>query len=137
VRIKEGDQWKAAFKTPFRVYEPMVMYFGLTNSPAMFQTMMNFIFCPIIDKFALLGTIIRVYMDDIIIGTSSTLAEHTAAVHDSDILDLLAEHDLFMKFSKCRFHVSRVNYLGVILEKGVTHMDPIKITGIKDWSTPT
>jgi hypothetical protein len=49
VRIKDGDQWKVAFKTCFGVYEPMVMYFGLTNSPATSQTMMNYIFRPIID----------------------------------------------------------------------------------------
>jgi hypothetical protein len=134
VRIKDGDQWKAAFKTCFGVYEPMVMYFGLTNSPATFQTMMNHIFRPLIDRHALLGTTIRVYMDDIIIGTSSSIADHTAAVHD--VLDLLAEHDLFVKLSKCRFHVPRVNYLGVILEEGVTRMDPIKIAGIKDWPIP-
>jgi hypothetical protein len=134
VRIKDGDQWKAAFKTCFGVYEPMVMYFGLTNSPATFQTMMNHIFRPLIDRHALLGTTIRVYMDDIIIGTSSSVANHTTAVHD--ILDLLAEHDLFVKLSKCRFHVASVNYLGVILEEGVTRMDPIKIAGIKDWPIP-
>jgi hypothetical protein len=134
VRIKDGDQWKAAFKTCFGVYEPMVMYFGLTNSPATFQTMMNHIFRPLIDRHALLGTTIRVYMDDIIVGTSSSVANHTAAVHD--VLDLLAEHDLFVKLSKCRFHVASVNYLGVILEEGVTRMDPIKIAGIKDWPIP-
>jgi hypothetical protein len=134
VRIKDGDQWKVAFKTCFGVYEPMVMYFGLTNSPAMFQTMMNHIFCPLIDHHALLGTVICVYMDDIIIGTSSSIAHHTAAGHD--VLDLLKEHDLFVKLSKCCFHVDRINYLGVILEKGVTRMDPVKIAGIKDWPTP-
>jgi hypothetical protein len=88
----------------------------------------------LIDHHALLGTIIRVYMDDIIIGTSSSVANHTTAVHD--VLDLLAEHDLFVKLSKCRFHIPRVNYLGVILEEGVTRMDPIKIAGIKDWPIP-
>jgi hypothetical protein len=134
VRIKDGDQWKAVFKTCFGVYEPMVMYFGLTNSPATFQTMMNHIFRPLIDRHTLLGTTIRVYMDDIIVGTSSSITNHTAAVHD--VLDLLAEHDLFVKLSKCRFHVASVNYLGVILEEGVTRMDPIKIAGIKDWPIP-
>ena len=113
----------------------MVMYFGLTNSPATFQTMMDHIFRPLIDHHALRGTVIHVYMDDIIIGTSSTLADHIAAVHDT--LDLLATHDLFVKLSKCHFHIPSVNYLGVILEKGVTCMDPVKISGIKDWPTPT
>jgi hypothetical protein len=73
VHIKDGDQWKAAFKTCFGVYEPMVMYFGLTNSPATFQTMMNHIFRPLIDRHALLSTTIRVYMDDIIVALPSPI----------------------------------------------------------------
>jgi hypothetical protein len=133
IRIKNGDQYKAAFKTCFGVFEPNIMFFGLTNSPTMFQTMMDQIFRPVIDKHALLGNIIRVYMDDIIIGTSSSVAAHTKAVHD--VLDLLATHDLYLKISKCIFHMSRVPYLGVILEKGMTCMDPVKLSGIKDWPT--
>ena len=74
-------------------------------------------------------------MDNIIIGTGSTMADHKAVVHD--VLALLKEHDLYLKPKKCTFHSSSVNYLGVILEKGVTHMDPVKISGIKDWPTPT
>jgi hypothetical protein len=135
VWIKDGDQYKAAFKTCFGVFEPNVMFFGLTNSLATFQTMMDQIFRPVIDKHTLLGTVIHVYMDDIIIGTSSSIAAHTAAVHD--VLDLLATHDLYLKISKCVFYVSCVPYLGVILEKGMTCMDPVKISGIKDWPIPT
>jgi Reverse transcriptase (RNA-dependent DNA polymerase) len=44
IRIKEGDQWKAAFKTNRGLFEPTVMFFGLTNSPATFQTMMDVTF---------------------------------------------------------------------------------------------
>src|SRR5260370_3253769 len=83
---------------------------------------------------SLRGTTIQVYMDDIIIGTGSTLEDHKAAVHD--VLTLLEEHDLYLKPEKCTFHSSSVNYLGVILEKGVTHMDPVKISDIKDCPTP-
>ena len=135
IRICDSDQWKAAFKTCFSIWEPMVMYFGLTNSPATFQTMMDHIFRPLINRHALCGTVIHIYMDDIIIGTSSTITDHIAAVHDT--LDLLTAHDLFIKLSKCHFHVPIVNYLGVILEKGVTRMDLVKISGIKDWPMPT
>ena len=134
VRIKDGDQWKAAFKTCYGLFEPTVMFFGLTNSPATFQAMMDHIFRPLIDKHAPMGTVIRVYMDDIIIGTSSTETNHTLAVHD--VLNLLEEHDLFLKPEKCTFHAPRVDYLGVILEKGVTRMDPIKISGITNWPIP-
>jgi len=44
IHIKEEDKGKAAFKTQYGLFEPTVMYFGLTNSPATFQMMMNYIF---------------------------------------------------------------------------------------------
>ena len=135
IHIKEGDEHKAAFKTRYGLYKPLVMFFGLTNSPATFQMMMNHIFAPIIAKHELLGTTIRVYMDDIAIATCTTVHGHTNAVRD--ILKLASEHDLYFKSEKCIFHAPHIDYLGVILEKGVTHMDPIKIAGIKDWPTPT
>ena len=109
------------------------MFFGLTNSPATFQTMMNHIFRPVIAKHKLLGTSICVYMDDIAIATRTNNDDHTAAV--TDVLALAAEHDLYFKLEKCLFHVPSINYLGVILEKGVTCMDLVKIAGIKNWPT--
>src|SRR6266581_5263249 len=70
VRIKEGDEWKAAFRTNHGLFEPLVMFFGLTNSPATFQTMMDELFSGLITR----GVVI-VYMDDILIFTK-TLEEH-------------------------------------------------------------
>ena len=134
VRIKEGDEHKAAFKTRYGLYEPTVMFFGLTNSPAMFQTMMNHIFRSVIAKHELLGTSICIYMDDIAILTWTTNQDHTVAVHD--VLAVAAEHDLYFKLKKCIFHASSIDYLRVILEKGVTCMNPVKIAGIKNWKTP-
>jgi Reverse transcriptase (RNA-dependent DNA polymerase) len=64
VCIKEGDEWKAAFITNEGLFEPTVMFFGLTNSPATFQTMMNSIFTNEIAKKWLM-----VYMDDMAIHT--------------------------------------------------------------------
>ena len=110
------------------------MFFGLTNSPATFQTMMNHIFRPLIAKHELLGTSIRVYMDDIAIATHTCDDDHTAAV--TDVLQLAADHDLYFKPEKCVFHAPSIDYLGVILEKGVTRMDPVKIAAIRDWPTP-
>jgi hypothetical protein len=101
---------------------------------------MNDIYHPTIAKHDLLGTVIRVYMDDIAIATKVSLSPlqsytaHVAAV--SDILRVALEYDLYFKLEKCVFHAPSINYLGVILEKGVTRMDPIKISGIKDWPTP-
>ena len=64
MRIKDGDQWKAAFITNKGLFEPTVMFFGLTNSPAMFQTMMNTIFANEMAQGWL-----TVYMDDMMIAT--------------------------------------------------------------------
>ena len=73
-------------------------------------------------------------MDDIAIAMCTNDNDHTAAV--TDVLALAAEHDLYFKLEKCLFHVPSIDYLGVILEKGVTRMDPVKIAAIRDWPTP-
>jgi hypothetical protein len=135
VRIKKGDEWKAAFKTKFGHWEPLVMFFGLTNSPSTFQEMMNVIYKEVIERHAARGTIIRIYMDNIAIATTGTLQDHIDAVHD--VLRVAEEHDLYFKLSKCTFHASGIDYLGVIIEKGMTRMDPVKIAGIKNWPMPT
>jgi len=71
VRIKEGDQWKGAFKTNLGLYEPCVMFFGLTNSPSTFQTMMDTIF----RDLTATGEVV-IYMDDILITTPSDTPHH-------------------------------------------------------------
>ncbi len=131
VHIREGDEKKVAFKTRYRLFEPTVMYFGLTNSPATFQTMMNYIYRDVILKHEPLGTTIRVYMDDIGIATCTNLNDHCHAVYD--VLKVTQLHDLYFKPKKCLFHSSSMDYLGVILEKGVTCMDPAKIAGVDTW----
>jgi hypothetical protein len=135
VRIKEGDEYKAAFKTRRGLFEPTVMFFGLTNSPATFQAMMNSIYQQTIAKHESRGTNIRIYMDDIAVATKNmSLPSHKEAV--SDILQVAKDHSLFFKLSKCSFHVPSIDYLGLILEKGATKMDPVKLAGIRDWPTP-
>ncbi len=134
VHIREGDEKKAAFKTRYSLFEPTVMYFGLTNLPATFQTMMNYIYRDVILKHEPLGTTIRVYMDDIGITTRTNLDDHRWAV--SDVLHVAQLHDLYFKLEKCLFHSPSMDYLGVILEKGVTRMDPAKIAGVDTWPVP-
>jgi hypothetical protein len=65
IHIKDGDQWKAAFITNEGLFKPMVMFFGLTNSPATFQTMMNTIF-----REEMAQKWLTIYMDDMAIHTS-------------------------------------------------------------------
>ena len=69
--IRDSDQWKAAFKTNCGLFEPMVMFFGLTNAPATFQSMMNFIFRNLINE-----GYVTIYMDDILIHTPNDIALH-------------------------------------------------------------
>ena len=76
VCIKEGDEWKAAFKTSDGLFEPTVMFFRLTNSPATFQTMVD----DELKDFVDLGEG-SVYMDDDVIHTNGTEEEHTIVVH--------------------------------------------------------
>jgi len=96
VRIKPGDEWKVAFHTNHGLFEPLVMFFGMTNSPATFQTMMNDVF-----RTVIVEGIVVVYLDDILIFTK-TEEEHERAVQR--VLKILTEHKLFLCPEKCEFH---------------------------------
>ncbi len=96
--------------------------------------MMNYIYRDVILKHESHGTTIHVYMDDISIATRTNMTDHIAAVRD--VLQVALVHDLYFKPEKCLFHAPSMDYLGVILEKGVTCMDPVKIAGINTWPTP-
>jgi hypothetical protein len=96
IRIKQGDEWKAAFKTNRGLFEPTVMFFGMCNSPATFQAMMNTIFEDLIDE-----RIIIIYMDDILIfAKSPEELEHSTR----RVLERLLKHDLYLKPKKCEFN---------------------------------
>lgn len=128
VRIKEGDEWKAAFRTNRGLYKPTVMFFGLTNSPATFQNMMNDILKELIDK----GVVV-VYLDDIMVFTK-TLEEHRIVVRR--VLEILRENKLYLKPEKCKFEKKETEYLSLIVSGGKVRMDPAKIKAIVDWPTP-
>ncbi len=129
VRIKKGDEEKAAFRTNRGLFEPTVMFFGLTNSPATFQWMMNNIFHDLIGEGK-----VTIYLDDILI-FSKDLKEHRELAQR--VLQRLQENKLFLKAKKCEFEVLETEYLGVIISENSIHMDPVKIAGIAEWPTPT
>ena len=118
VQMKEGDEWKAAFVCHRGSYEPTVMFFGLCNSPATFQTMMNEIFADMED-------IIVIYIDDIMIFTKGTLAEHQAKV--KKVLQRLHDNNLFARPEKCSFDKMEVEYLGMFVNRDSIHMDDGKV----------
>ena len=127
VRIKPGDEWKAAFHTNRGLFEPLVMFFGLTNSPATFQTMMNNIFRDLV-----MEGVVVVYLDDILIFTE-TLEEHRKVTRR--VLVLLKKHQLFLKPDKCE--KTKVEYLGVIVSYNSVEMDPAKVAGVAEWPVPS
>ena len=137
IRIKEGNEWKAAFLTPEGLFEPTVMFFGLTNSPATFQMMMNHIFHVQVAEGWL-----SVYMDDIAIHTKPKEGEteeqhqkcHETLTHL--VLDILEQNDLYLKPEKCKFLKREIAYLGVIIGANKIKMDPSKLRGVADWSPP-
>jgi len=94
MRIKKGDKWKAVFMMLEGLFEPMVMFFGLTNSPATFQAMMNELLRDLINTGK-----VAAFIDDVIIGTE-TKERHDELV--AEVIRRLEENDLYVKLEKCR-----------------------------------
>jgi hypothetical protein len=128
IRIAKGDQEKAAFITKRGLFEPTVMFFGLTNSPATFQTMMNNILRPLVQRHKVL-----VYVDDIIVFTNS-VGEHRQIVRE--VLAILRSNNLYLKPEKCEFEQTTVKYLSVIVSHNTLQVDPVKVAAVAEWPTP-
>ena len=128
VRIKKGDEWKTAFRTPFGHFEYLVMPFGLTNAPAIFQSMMDKIFRDLI------GVSVVVYLDDILIYSQNEV-DHER--HVREVLLRLQQHKLYCKLSKCDFFTTSIPYLGHIITPNGVSMDPSKVKCVQDWPVPT
>ena len=128
VRIREGDEQKAVFRTNRGLFKPLVMYFGLCNSPAIFQLIMDSFFQDLVNK----GKII-IYMDDILI-FSKTLTEHRVIVRR--VLRILNNNKLLVQTKKCQFYQTKIDYLGIIISKDSIEVDPEKIKRVTDWPKP-
>src|SRR6266446_5557563 len=101
------------------------MFFGLCNSPTTFQTMMNDILRPFIDRNEAVC-----YMDDILI-YSASLTDHRRITQE--ILQTLYSYKLFLQLEKCKFERQEVDYLRLVISKDHVAMDPIKVQGVTDW----
>jgi hypothetical protein len=110
IRIREEDQWKGAFKTRRGLFEPRVMFFGMSNSPASFQRFMNYILEPWYKKHSRKEG--KNYMDNIGIGTKlKDMDKHIEMVND--LFDILTAHGLHLKLSKSIFMQPQMDFLGV------------------------
>ncbi|GJY69467.1 putative reverse transcriptase domain-containing protein [Tanacetum coccineum] len=127
LRVREEDILKTAFRTRYGHYEFQVMLFGLTNAPAVFMDLMNRVCKPYLDRFVI------VFIDDILIYSKSR-KEHEG--HLKLILKLVREEELYAKFSNCDFLLSKVQFLGHVIDSEGIHVDPAKIESINDWASP-
>ncbi|GJZ27409.1 putative reverse transcriptase domain-containing protein [Tanacetum coccineum] len=127
LRVREEDISKTTFRTRYGHYEFQVMPFGLTNAPAVFMDLINQVCKPYLDRFVI------VFIDDILIYSKSR-KEHEG--HLKLILKLLKEEELYAKFSKCEFWLSKVQFLGHVIDSEGIHVDPAKIESIKVWASP-
>ncbi|QRW22954.1 Reverse transcriptase (RNA-dependent DNA polymerase) [Rhizoctonia solani] len=127
VWIKEGDERKTAFRTRYSLFEYLVMPFGLTNAPVAFQHFKNNLFRDVID------VTVVIYLDDILI-FSKKPKDHP--VHVRGVLCRLMKNQLFCKLSKCHFHVTTVDYLGIVISLAGFSMDQKKIEAVTSWPIP-
>ena len=127
LRVKEVDILKTAFRMRYGHFEFTVMPFGLTNAPAAFMDLMNRVFQPYLDQFVV------VFVDDILIYSQSEV-EHED--HLRIILQLLRDHQLHAKFSKCEFWLTEVGFLGHMVSASGVSVDPRKVEAVMSWERP-
>ncbi len=123
--IKQGDEWKTAFRTRYNYFEDQVMPFGLTNIPVMVQGYIHKILVEKLDVFVI------VYLDAILIYIESKCKEHVEAVQW--VLEQLRKHLLYINLKKCWFHQEEVRFLGYIVSHEGIQMEEELIKIVQDW----
>jgi len=104
---KERDEWKVVFTTLEEFFEPIVIFFGLTNSPVTFQMMMNEILWNLINT----GEVAS-FIDDMIVGTEEE-ERHDEVVEE--VVKRLVKNNLYMKLEKYKWKVRKVEFLEVVI----------------------
>jgi hypothetical protein len=128
LKIQESDIPKATFHTRCGLYDYTVMSFGLINVPAYFMYLMNKVFMEYLDKFVV------VLIDDILIFLKT---EEDHETHLRLVLEKLRTHQLYAKFNKCEFWLSKVAFLGHDISDGGILVDSSKVRYVLNWMPPT
>jgi hypothetical protein len=120
--MAEAEEWKTAFCTLYYLFESLIMPFGLTNVPDMFQHFINNVIRPFLDDF------VTAYLDDILI-YSDSMGEPKKHVR-------LVFEKFALRADNCEFHKEKVSYLGLIISKDGVSMHPRKVEAVTKWSAP-
>ena len=128
VRIKEGDEWKAVFLMPEGSFEPMVIFFGLTDSPATFQAMMNDLLRDLVMEEK-----VAVFIDNVMIAMETEEGYNEIV---EEVLRRLEENDLFVKPEKYIWKVREVGFWGVIIGEDRVDMEKEMVQEIIEWPVP-
>ena len=127
IRVHPDDVHKTAFRTRYGHFEFLVLPFGLTNAPATFMHLMHSIFREFLDSFLI------IFLDDLLV-YSRSVEEHQA--HVTQVLQVLRQHHLYAKVSKCSFFQHSVEYLGHVVTADGVAPDPVKVKAVQDWKVP-
>ena len=127
LRVKDVDVSNTTFRTRYDHYEFLVMPFGLPNAPVAFMDLMNRVFRPYLDQFAV------VFIDDILV-YSRDEQEHEQYL--KIVLQTLRKKKLYAKLSKCDFWLKEVSFLGHIMSADGIRVDPAKIEVVVNWKPP-
>jgi len=128
MRIKEGDEWKKAFTIHIGSFKSTVMFFGMMNSPATFQAMINEILRDLINEGK-----VAAFVDDVLVGTEIEEG-HDKIVEE--ILRRLEENDLYIKLKKCIWKVRKIRFLGVVIGPNGIKMEKEKVDRVLSWPEP-
>ena len=116
------------FTTLEGFFEPMVMFFGLTNSLVTFQVTMNKLLRDLINTVK-----VAAFIDDVIMGTEIEEG-HNEIV--AEIIRRLEKNDLYIKPEKCKWKVRKVEFLGVVIGLEEIKIEEEKVKGVLEWPTP-
>jgi RNase H-like domain found in reverse transcriptase/Reverse transcriptase (RNA-dependent DNA polymerase)/Integrase zinc binding domain len=127
VRIKDDDSYKTSFNCHFGQFEWLVVPFGLSNAPSVFQQTMNYILQPV------LGVCCIVYIDDIIIYSNDVDSHYN---HVNKVLQLLRENHFYLNAKKCNIYSTSISLLGFDIDDKGTNMQPDKLEVILNYPPP-